>query len=92
MACGCPTLVSDAPAMPEVAGDGAIVLPVMDGSRWGETMCFLLSNPEKLNELRERGLRRAACYSWSRTSADTLAIYREVLDERQPLAAEALHE
>ena len=87
MACGCAVFVSDAPAMPEIAGDGALVLPVMDAARWGEAMCSVLGCPEKLADLSARGLRRAKCFSWTRTASDTLAIYRDVVETSIPVAA-----
>jgi glycosyltransferase involved in cell wall biosynthesis len=87
MSCGCAVMVSDAPAMPEVAGDGALVLPVMDASRWGEAMCSVLGCSERLADLQQRGMRRAASFSWQRTASDTLTIYKSVVEECQAVAA-----
>lgn len=78
MACGAPTLVSDAPAMPEVVGDGAWVLPVMDAATWGEALVCVLTDPATRAFWSERGRRRAAAFRWARTAAETRAVYEAV--------------
>lgn len=78
MACGAPTLVSDAPAMPEVAGDGALVLPVMDAVAWAEAITKVGTSPEKRAALSEAGLQRARGFSWATTGHQTRRVYREV--------------
>lgn len=79
MACGTPTLVSDAPAMPEVAADGARVLPVMDSAVWGEAIAELALSPDKRRKLTEAGLARSRAYSWDATASLTRNVYRDVL-------------
>jgi glycosyltransferase involved in cell wall biosynthesis len=78
MACGTPTLVSDAPAMPEVVGDGAWVLPKMDAVAWGDAIVRILTDAEMRQYWSERGLRRAEQFSWVRSAKQTLDVYREV--------------
>jgi glycosyltransferase involved in cell wall biosynthesis len=78
MACGAPTLVSEAPAMPEVAGDGAWVLPIMDAVAWGSALARLLTDAALRELWSERGIRRASAFSWERTAARTLAVYDHV--------------
>ena len=80
MACGTPTLVSDAPAMPEVAGEGAWVLPKMDASAWGEALARLLTDKDLQRFWKERGLRRVKDFTWSRTAEKTRAVYRDILE------------
>jgi glycosyltransferase involved in cell wall biosynthesis len=75
MACGAPTLVSDAPAMPEVVGDGAWVLPVIDTGAWAKALTHICTDAEARRYWSERGLHRAAQFSWARTAAETLAVY-----------------
>jgi glycosyltransferase involved in cell wall biosynthesis len=75
MACGAPTMVSDAPAMPEVVGDGAWVLPVIDAAAWGEAMARLLTEPETRAFWSARGRLRSADFSWARTACLTRAVY-----------------
>ncbi len=77
MACGAPTLVSDQPAMPEVAGDGAWVLPVMDPDAWARAMIKLSKDEEMSRCLGSAGRKRAAKFSWVRTAGRTREIYEQ---------------
>jgi len=78
MACGTPTLVSNAPAMPEVVGDGAWVLPVMDAVAWGQALTQILTDRELRKTWSARGVERARKFTWVRTAAATRALYEEV--------------
>ncbi|MCX6358744.1 MAG: glycosyltransferase family 1 protein [Armatimonadetes bacterium] len=78
MACGTPTLVSEAPAMPEVAGNGAWVLPAMDAAAWGDALASVMASQDLRDKLSAAGLSRAAELTWSETGASTLSLYEEV--------------
>lgn len=75
MSCGTPTLVSDAPCMPEVAGEGAWVLPVIDAHAWADALCRVLTDPGLAAQWSERALARAREFSWARTAAATRLVY-----------------
>ena len=79
MACGTPALVSDAPAMPEVAGDGAWVLPVMSPMAWADAIEAVCTDCELRRKWAERGIRRAAQFSWDRTARLTKEVYKQAL-------------
>ena len=79
MACGAPTLVSDAPAMPEVAGDAALIIPAANVDAWAEAIGRVLTDADLRRSLSERGPRRAAEFSWRNTAERTLAVYREAV-------------
>jgi glycosyltransferase involved in cell wall biosynthesis len=78
MACGTPVLTSDVSATAEVAGDAAMVVPpesvplIRDGIR------RLLEDDALRRDLRERGLVRAAEFSWARAAEETHALYASV--------------
>jgi glycosyltransferase involved in cell wall biosynthesis len=80
MACGTPTLVSDAPCMPEIAGDGAWVLPVIDAHAWAEALSRILTDSALAAWWSERALNRAAEFSWTLTAAATRLVYERVLN------------
>jgi len=80
MACGTPALVSDAPAMPEVAGDGAWILPVMSPVAWADAIAALCTDCDLRTSWVERGIRRAAEFSWERTAIKTKSVYKEALN------------
>jgi glycosyltransferase involved in cell wall biosynthesis len=79
MACGTPVLCSGVSSLPEVAGDAAVFCDPGDTSDIADKLALLLSDRERLGELAEKGIRRAATFTWERTAGETLDIYREVL-------------
>lgn len=80
MACGTPTLVSDAPCMPEIAGDGAWVLPVIDAHAWAEALSRILTDPALAVWWSERARSRAAEFSWAKTATATRRVYERVVN------------
>jgi glycosyltransferase involved in cell wall biosynthesis len=77
MACGCPVVCSDRGALPEVAGDAALVLPPEPG-RWRDALMEMLAAPDRREELRRRGLDRAKMFTWRETARRTSEVYGEV--------------
>ena len=65
MACGCPVITSDAPACPEVVADAALVVGPDDVDAMADAMVRLVREPGLRTELGERGIRRAAQFSWA---------------------------
>ena len=78
MASGVPVVAANATSLPEVVGDAGHLLPPDDPAAWAEAVTDLAVNVGKANDLRERGLTRAATFTWGRTAEQTHAIYREV--------------
>lgn len=78
MACGCPVIVSSAGALPEVAGDAALVVPPRDPPALADAMRSVLSDPARAARLRRRGLRHAARFTWERAARETHAVYAAV--------------
>lgn len=76
--CGCPVVCSSGGALPEVAGDAAVVETSWNASDWSTTIAKLLDDPSKLAELKARGLDREKLYTWEQTAQTTLDVYREV--------------
>ncbi len=79
MACGAPVIASDRAALPEVAGDAALLV-APEAERLGEALGRVLTDPALAHDLRERGLARAAGFTWERTARLTADVYRRVLD------------
>jgi glycosyltransferase involved in cell wall biosynthesis len=85
MACGCPVVASDTPALLEVSGGAALHAAVGDASALAAAITRLRGLDRE--QLRANGLARAARFSWERTTSETLAIYREAAGERARSAA-----
>lgn len=78
MACGAPVLASDAAALPETVGDAGELFTAGDAGRLATHLAELAAAPSRLAGMRERGIARAARFSWDRAAAATLEVYREV--------------
>ena len=77
MACGTPVVASDSSSLPEVLGDAALLVPPGDVAALAGALARLLDDGALRARLRERGLARAASFTWERTARATLAAYRE---------------
>jgi glycosyltransferase involved in cell wall biosynthesis len=77
-AAGIPVLASDVSSLPEVLGEGAILLPPDDADAWAEAVTGLLSNDERRAALAEMGRENARRFSWSKTARETRDVYRLV--------------
>jgi alpha-1,3-rhamnosyl/mannosyltransferase len=77
MQCGCPVITSRDPAVTETAGGAAIHTDSI--REISAAMVALAANPEQRREWREKGLARAARFSWSRTARATHDLYEAVL-------------
>ncbi len=76
MACGCPVAASNAAALPETVGDAARLFDPHDPASIAEAVHDVLADPQPWVD---RGLARAAQFSWDETARATDAVYRELL-------------
>jgi glycosyltransferase involved in cell wall biosynthesis len=75
MAAGLAVVASDAEAVQEVAGGGALIVPARAPAReWAQALARVLSDPQSGRELRERGRAVAARHTWSQSAERTLAM------------------
>jgi alpha-1,3-rhamnosyl/mannosyltransferase len=79
MACGTPVLASDAGSLREVVGDAGVLVRPDDPDDIAMGLGWVLGNPSYREALIERGLARAATFSWEHAARETLAIYDRVL-------------
>ena len=79
MAAGCPVIASKAASIPEVAGDAAELLPPEDRDAWREAALRVLRDDRRRREMSERGIARAARFTWIECARQTLAVYARVL-------------
>ncbi|MCA9564886.1 MAG: glycosyltransferase family 4 protein, partial [Myxococcales bacterium] len=84
MACGGRVITSNTSSMPEVAGDAALLVDPHSHEAIAEAMLRALSDTDLRANLVSAGLRRAAEFTWSRTIAEYLEIYRTLDDSASP--------
>ncbi len=77
MARGCPLIVADAAALPEVVGDGGRVVPVGAIDAWADAIDEVVSDPAASRLLVEAGLVRSASYDWATAGSTLLNVYRQ---------------
>jgi len=78
MACGCPVITSDGSSLPEVVGEAAIKVPPQDVEGLATALGKVLTNQELRKSLMDKGIKRAARFSWEQTAKETLEVYQEV--------------
>ncbi len=78
-----PVVASSTTSIPEVAGDAAVLVDPMDENAIAGAITRLLTDEALADDLRTRGLARAAEFSWTRTAAATEQVYRQVADRNQ---------
>ncbi len=81
MACGVPVVVNNVSALPEVVGDAGVLVNANDEEQVASALHNLQTSPEWRIELGERSLAQAARFSWEKTAAQTLGVYRQVLHQ-----------
>jgi len=78
-AAGTPVITSNTTALPEVAGDAALLVNPLDAADIAAAMQSMLEQPELANTFRCKGKERALAYSWDVTAARTLDVYKRTL-------------
>lgn len=76
LACGAAVLATSVGALPETLGDAAVLVPPADEPALTAALRGLLDDPHQRDDLRSRGRGRAGAFSWQRTAAQTLEVYR----------------
>jgi glycosyltransferase involved in cell wall biosynthesis len=79
MACGTPLVCSIRSSLPEVAGSAALLVDPADSSQAADAIARVLDDARLAADLREKGVRQAAKFSWTRTATMTLKAYEHAM-------------
>lgn len=79
LANGVPVITSNCSAMPEVAGDAALLVDPHSEEELAESLRRLAGDAELCESLSARGRERAREFSWERAVEATWSVYRELL-------------
>jgi glycosyltransferase involved in cell wall biosynthesis len=82
MAAGVPVVTSNRSALPEVAGDAALMLDPARRDEIAGALDTLIGNEALRRDLAQRGRERAAGFTWERAAAATWAVYAELTARR----------
>ncbi|MDP8956744.1 MAG: glycosyltransferase family 4 protein [Actinomycetota bacterium] len=79
MARGIPCVVSKTTSLPEIAGEAAVSFDPKSVDEMASAIERATTDPKLRDDLRRRGLARAAEFSWDETARKTLEVYKSVL-------------
>lgn len=78
-ACGTPVITSDTSALPEIAGDAALLVNPESVEEIAAACTRIASVAGLRQALIEKGFRRARNFSWRRCAEQTLGVYQRVI-------------
>jgi glycosyltransferase involved in cell wall biosynthesis len=78
MACGTPVVCSDAASVPEVVGEGGVLVAPEDATAWKVAIQRLWESDAERMDFAEKAVAQAQSFSWDRTAEQTVAVYRQV--------------
>jgi len=78
MASGCPVVTSNVSSMPEIAGDSAVLVDPKNVEALSSVLRRILGSSEERQVWREKGIKRAATFTWRRTAEETLNAFLSV--------------
>jgi glycosyltransferase involved in cell wall biosynthesis len=81
MACGTPVICSNRGSLPEITGDAGFMIDPENHLLVAEAAIRLLADRELQEMYRARGFKQARLYSWDKTAAEVLSVYRSVHQE-----------
>ncbi len=79
MACGAPVLTSNTSSLPEVVGDAGLLVDPLQTDALADAMLRLAQDSDLRQQLREKGMRRAAMFTWEATANKTISAYETLL-------------
>jgi len=89
MACGTPVVTSRVSSLPEVVGDGALLVDPYSAEDVARGISRVLDDADLRAQLVQKGRARAAQFSWERSVRSIHAGYLKVLGHPAPAPAEA---
>jgi glycosyltransferase involved in cell wall biosynthesis len=79
-ACATPVITSDRTSLPEVAGNAAVLVDPESTAALAAAMVRIVVDDGLRTTLIDRGVKRVKSFTWERTAAQTLDVYRQALE------------
>jgi glycosyltransferase involved in cell wall biosynthesis len=89
MSCGAPVIASAAGSLPEVIGDGAVLIRHADKHEWVVALDSVLADSTVRSQLRARGLTRAATFSWASAARGYVRLLESHVDSTKSVERQA---
>lgn len=78
MACGSPVAAADNSSIPEIVGDTALLFDAQDVVGMSVVIGKILSDGSLRMSLSQKGMERAASFSWDKCARETIQVYNHV--------------
>ncbi|MDJ1175409.1 glycosyltransferase family 4 protein [Roseofilum capinflatum] len=78
MSCGTPVIACNCSSIPEVVGDAGLLFNPKEIGELADMLIMLLESPGERDRLIEKGHQRTKIFSWDKTTAQTIDVYRSV--------------
>lgn len=78
MACGTPVVTANTTAMPEVAGDAALLVDPTSVEQIAKAMERIVSDTRLRQQLQEKGQKRATQFSWASTVSKVREVFQKI--------------
>jgi len=75
---GCPVVASDIPAVREISGEGALLVPPGERAAWRDAIRRVAADEALRNDLRTRGASTVSRYSWLETARGLLRVFESL--------------
>ncbi len=82
LASGTPVVTTNASSLPEVLGDAGFAVDPDDARNMAGAIISSIIQDNLRAELRQKGIKQAAAFSWEKTATETLLVYDTVLDDQ----------
>jgi glycosyltransferase involved in cell wall biosynthesis len=80
MACGTPVITANTSSLPEVVDEAGLTVDPLDVEGLAQAMRRVLDDEALRQEMRERGLKRAEGFSWTKTAQETVQVYQRAME------------
>ena len=79
MACGVPVITTDVSSLPEIVGEAGILVPVNNVKALYGAMIAVLGDEDLRRKMINKGIQRAAKFTWEQTAKLTYQVYQQVM-------------
>ena len=82
-ACGCPVICSNTSSLPEVAGEGALLVDPTDTAALAAALAHIAQDAALREELTERGYANLRRFSWQQCARTVLGVCAQILGQEE---------
>ena len=86
MSYGVPVVASSTSALPEVVGDAGLLVNPYSEADITAALLKMTEDRALHSELRLKALQRAEIFSWERAARETLALFKQSMENHEPRA------